>query len=615
MDYDDSDFHSQNFHLAGEGSSKFPPVLRPYAIPKFDFDDSHLRFDSLVETEVFLGIESNQDNNWIEDFSRGSSGIEFNSSAAETCSISRRNNVWSEATSSESVEMLLKSVGQEEIIAAPPIIEESDACDELGCLTKQMEHSLKQDGSVLSRTEDVTNLESALPPDETAGNSSGLKGDVVVDQPHVENASQEQGGESFVHGGSHDRDPNVDSEKVDLHVSEGDIFVNIKGDDASKMDVDEHLDVQRQEDSFASRLRADNLLTSVQNTVTSSTELNNDVQPQINVVQDKNPEVHVLSKEAEMDSQNVDGNIIDGSHHYENPLHSASLVETVAEINVIEAGRGNVEEPPSEIQKRHSELPTVAGHSKDECSGVPVEASKREDMVLCKGKDIGGDRPKDNMLDMPPEAFKSEAQSERPAVEASNISSEIPSSLEAKMDYVEISGKEDQQLNSEILVRNSETSLSSIEITKISEGEGLESSKSHVGDISTSNVTICSAELSSETNVTGALKGVQDALGSSRQNLSAESHVPTSIQTESTQICKQDDVSVSEKNTKLSSNLSNIDGDSPHKGVGSSFDESTESELNISTVGFTSAGNESGIQYAFKNIKFRWKEKRYVLMF
>ena len=65
MDYDDNDFQSQNLHLPGEGSTKFPPALRPYALPKFDFDESlqgHLRFDdSLVETEVYLGIGSNED--------------------------------------------------------------------------------------------------------------------------------------------------------------------------------------------------------------------------------------------------------------------------------------------------------------------------------------------------------------------------------------------------------------------------------------------------------------------------------------------------------------------------------------------------------------------------
>ncbi|EXC02129.1 hypothetical protein L484_024094 [Morus notabilis] len=600
MDYDDSDLHSQNFHLAGEGTTKFPPVLRPYALPKFDFDDNHLRFDSLVETEVFLGIESNQDNHWIEDFSRGSSGIEFNSSAAESCSISRRNNVWSEATSSESVEMLLKSVGQEESIAAPTIIEEADACDEFGCLTKQMEHSLKHDGSILSQTKDVTKLETALPPDEIAGNSSGLKGDVGVDQRHVEDPSQNQGGESVVHGSSHNRDPNADSQKGSLHVSVGDIFVDLKCDDANRMDIDEHLDVQMQEDSFASRLRDDNLATSEQNTITSNTELNSNVQPQINVSCDENPEGHVLSKEAKMDNQNAYVNVVENTCHNENPLHSASKVETVAEISVIEANERNVEDPSSGIQKEHSELPTVAGRSKDECSAVPVEASKSEDMVLYEGTSIGGDHV-GVILAIPPEALKNDVQSGRHAVEDSNTSSEMPSTLEPKTDYVESSGMEDvvesgRQLDKEILVQKSETSLSSIDVTKTFEGEGLE------------NVTCSSAELCGETDVTGALKRVHDAVGSSRENLSAESHVLPTILVDSTQICEGDkaqgeadvytckrDDSVSEKeNTKSPNDCSYMDSESVGKEVGSSLGESsTKNELDISTLGVTAAGYES----------------------
>ncbi|XP_004301192.1 PREDICTED: uncharacterized protein LOC101298899 [Fragaria vesca subsp. vesca] len=188
MDYDDSDFQSQNLHLAGEGSTDCPPVLQPYCLPKFDFDEGHLRFDSLVETEVFLGIESSEANNWIEDFSRGSSGIEFSPSAVESCSISRRNNVWSEATSSESVEMLLKSVGQEEIIPAQTIFEESDACKEVGCI-KQMEPNLKNDDNILTEIGDVRDLEhSTSLPDEIAGNLSGVQD--VGDQPRLEDASQ-----------------------------------------------------------------------------------------------------------------------------------------------------------------------------------------------------------------------------------------------------------------------------------------------------------------------------------------------------------------------------------------------------------------------------------------
>ena len=69
MDYDDKEFQGQNLQLAGEGCSKVSPILRPYALPKFDFDDNtlqgHLRFDSLVENEVFLGITSQEDNQTI----------------------------------------------------------------------------------------------------------------------------------------------------------------------------------------------------------------------------------------------------------------------------------------------------------------------------------------------------------------------------------------------------------------------------------------------------------------------------------------------------------------------------------------------------------------------
>ncbi|RVW91839.1 hypothetical protein CK203_030136 [Vitis vinifera] len=70
-----------------------------------DYDDNDFQSQNLRE----------EDNQWIEDFSRGSSGIEFSSSAAESCSISRRNNVWSEATSSESVEMLLNLLGRKKL--------------------------------------------------------------------------------------------------------------------------------------------------------------------------------------------------------------------------------------------------------------------------------------------------------------------------------------------------------------------------------------------------------------------------------------------------------------------------------------------------------------------
>ncbi|RAL54697.1 hypothetical protein DM860_001825 [Cuscuta australis] len=149
MDYNGNDYHSKNLHLAGEDSSKVSSVLRPFSLPRFDFDDSlqgHLRFDSLVENEVFLGIPCQEDNQWIEDFPRGSSGIvEFSSSATGPCTITGRNNVWHEVTSPESVEMLLKSVGQEHNVPQYTTIPESDSGKELGNVTNDTEPSLRED--------------------------------------------------------------------------------------------------------------------------------------------------------------------------------------------------------------------------------------------------------------------------------------------------------------------------------------------------------------------------------------------------------------------------------------------------------------------------------------
>ncbi|KAI3453480.1 hypothetical protein Pfo_010143 [Paulownia fortunei] len=180
MDYDDNDYESQNLHLAGEESSKISSVLRPFALPKFDFDDSlhgHMRFGSLVENEVFLSIPSQEDNQWIEDFSRGSSGIEFSSGAADSCALLRRNNVWSEATSSESVEMLLKAVGLEEMVPGENMIEESDPGDQLGSSSKQMECNLRLN----DRMDGVDDGNPLLLPAEVQGNFSRSYQDVGIE--------------------------------------------------------------------------------------------------------------------------------------------------------------------------------------------------------------------------------------------------------------------------------------------------------------------------------------------------------------------------------------------------------------------------------------------------
>jgi hypothetical protein len=49
--------------------------LRPFAPPKLNIDDqlqNHLRFDNLVDLEVFFNVQGH-DNSWIEALSTGSS--------------------------------------------------------------------------------------------------------------------------------------------------------------------------------------------------------------------------------------------------------------------------------------------------------------------------------------------------------------------------------------------------------------------------------------------------------------------------------------------------------------------------------------------------------------
>ncbi|XP_016695780.2 uncharacterized protein [Gossypium hirsutum] len=264
MDYDDNDFQSPNLHLAGEGNNKFPPVLRPYALSKFDFDDNlhgRLRFDSLVETEAFLGIESGEDNQWIEDFSRGSSGIAFSSSAAEPCSISRHNNVWSEAASSESVEMLLKSVGQDESVIGQSISKDSDACDELGGIIRKMEPSLEHGDSGLSKV----GLQPALQTGEIPGKLSGLEGDVLGDHGDV---SQTHKFDPSVDGAL--KAPNIRNTDLSEREESKDGEEIVVNENQVEVSVDQFVDNREQVDNFASGSQTDIVIPSVKNTCASS---------------------------------------------------------------------------------------------------------------------------------------------------------------------------------------------------------------------------------------------------------------------------------------------------------------------------------------------------------
>ncbi|THG17250.1 hypothetical protein TEA_015006 [Camellia sinensis var. sinensis] len=350
MDYDDNDFQGHNLQLAGEGSSKFSPVLRPYALPKFDFDDGlqgHLRFDSLVENEVFLGIPSQEDNQWIEDFSRGSSGIEFSSSATESCSISRHNNVWSEATSSESVEMLLKSVGQEEMVPEETIFEESDACDELGGLTERMEPHLTQDDKV----KDVLDSEPALPSDEFLEHISSLN--------DVEGTSQTQEVEMSTHGSSRGLDPIASSEQCEIIVTENTPVVHGICDDAHQAEVDtsvnESLDNKMQKDPSDSGMQIDDIGSSSQE-IAASVQVLNTPEPehQVSDVSFEKAnclfkdtvkavdEYHVLSKENDVDDQILEGIAFEtGTHKLENQPSSSK--EGSIERHAVETGISSFE--------------------------------------------------------------------------------------------------------------------------------------------------------------------------------------------------------------------------------------------------------------------------------
>ncbi|KAL0913024.1 hypothetical protein M5K25_016453 [Dendrobium thyrsiflorum] len=190
MDYDENDFRSQNFQLVGE--DKFSVNLRSFPLPRFDLDE-HLRFDCLVEEEVLLGIQG-QENNWI-DFPPGSSALEFSSSAAESCSIARHNNVWSEATSSESVDLLLKSVGEDELINDKVVIMDVSANDESHDIDNQVDLYVEKGDAHESSMMDILPVDPELTQDKHLkkfSHSNEVQWELL---PNVQGSSQAAEGE------------------------------------------------------------------------------------------------------------------------------------------------------------------------------------------------------------------------------------------------------------------------------------------------------------------------------------------------------------------------------------------------------------------------------------
>lgn len=140
MEYDDINFINRDSQVVDKDKYHSNAEEGQVCRPSFDLVEPlgvQLGFDSLDEASVLLHHQSQREENWTSHFSReengvldleaGSQNIEFSSTATQTCTISRHVNVWSEATSSESVQMLLNSVGQDE----ENLVERPDTCKSL----------------------------------------------------------------------------------------------------------------------------------------------------------------------------------------------------------------------------------------------------------------------------------------------------------------------------------------------------------------------------------------------------------------------------------------------------------------------------------------------------
>ncbi|GMH28906.1 hypothetical protein Nepgr_030749 [Nepenthes gracilis] len=378
MDYDDNDTQCHNLQLAGEGRSK-SSVLKPFDFPKFDFDDSlpaNLRLDSLVETEVFLGIQSQEGNRWIEDFSRVSNGIEFSSSAAEACLISRRNNVWFEASSSESVEMLLKSVGQEEMISGETVAKDSNNIDELGYWTKQMETNHQQDDR---KDEYVTDSNDFIPRDQGLKNFPVLYMERVM--PQIVGTSQFQENMASIHETSSHMGPNAVTDGLNTSIAKGNLFVESEYADNNGVEAkvsinganfcaDEPSDCKTGENSYDPVRLVDTFNYIASNLSPSETHQQvNDLSLEsadglIGLSCDET-EQNSSSREAQTGIQIVEQNIDEASIHTgENSLCFVSNVQSAKPGNAVECSSDSVKEA-SGIPYGESQLQGLQGSDKD----------------------------------------------------------------------------------------------------------------------------------------------------------------------------------------------------------------------------------------------------------
>ncbi|GER34724.1 agenet domain-containing family protein [Striga asiatica] len=368
MDYNDNDYEGHNLHLAGEENSKFSSVLRPFALPKFDFDDSlqgHLRFDSLVENEVFLGIPSQEDNHWIEDFSRGGSGIEFSSSATESCALPRHINVWSEATSSESVEMLLKAVGQEEMVPGENLMKESNPGNMLGSSTRQVEN-VGQDNTI----DDVNDLkDSSISPAEVEGNISRSNQSDEIEGVQTEVSVHAGGTSASCYGVAGDGNKGF----VFLTSETSEVHLKIACDNQEETCglVNESVSTHVQQETVPVRQTDDKIESSPQNVAACAMEfVDQDNVSDVGVVSSSDV-THAISQEQEKGCNPNEGNL--GAETEVTECHSSheipSPMESSRGEHLVQIGVANFSDVPTVTQDGESVS------TKDRCNEVVFDAA------------------------------------------------------------------------------------------------------------------------------------------------------------------------------------------------------------------------------------------------
>ncbi|XP_043717434.1 uncharacterized protein LOC122665370 isoform X1 [Telopea speciosissima] len=552
MDYDDNDFQSQSFQLASEENTKFLPGLRSYGLPKFDLDDNlqlHLRFDNLVETEVLLGIQSHEDNQWIEEFSRDGSAIEFSSGAAESCSISRHNNVWSEATSSESVEMLLKSVGQDEMITGHANNVESGACDGVGTLTRVIEPHLDDDSSMPSMLMDDPEVGHALSPKKCQEGFSGVGEQSDPKLLEDETTLQTDEGEKPETGNnSTDLSPGMVGENWILPVDEGNLLLDGRcNEDAVKREdgylVDGAVEDKVQDNSAASEgLLIDHSVTVMQSFTANVGKLN--AQEPQQVIEGCNK---IISYECSDRKQNDNIEQVDelGVPSKEPLIDGCSGEENNADV---------VDSPSKLALSVDSAMPVSDGCSEGECSEQPIQASEREAVVLPKDTEMGdkslGDKHEASIV-----VLKGDINFEGQVVEISNRNDVTQLSTILKTDpLVQVSRGEgsvlcfDKQegltgdghsLEGGVSVGNSETTLLINEDSELFKGQCDRSSNNHVGNPSSSLLQLCSStNVLRESRAAENMKDIHDDSGVHGDDHLANDPHSSSMQVESMQPCE-----------------------------------------------------------------------------